>query len=120
MPLSVSFTTCSSMSGSCCCGGLDRSPFGSVFADTWNGSAQTACSMCRLMLALNCGSTWLSTSWPSNSDHISPTVSSPTRVTTARASRCTRSTAARLSSQSCWVRGRRFATGLRSPVSSSR
>ena len=28
------------------------------------------------------GSTSFSTSWPSNSDHISPTVSSPTRVTT--------------------------------------
>jgi hypothetical protein len=33
-------------------------------------------------LSPNCGSIWLSTSRPSNSDHISPTVSSPTRVTT--------------------------------------
>ena len=34
------------------------------------------------MFSENCGSTSLRTSWPSYSDHISPTVSSPTRMTT--------------------------------------
>ena len=70
------------------------------------------------MLAENCGSTSLSTSWPSNSDHISPTVSSPTRVTTPPISSSTVSVARRLSHQSCWVRGSLLAIAFHSPSSS--
>src|SRR5471032_3207087 len=59
MPASVSLTTCSNMSGSCSCGDLERSPLGSVLAETWNGSAFRTASIWRRMLAENCGSTSL-------------------------------------------------------------
>ena len=61
--------------------------------------------MWRSMFSLKRGSISFSTSCPSYSDHISPTVSSPTRVTTPPISSMTASTAARLSHQSAWVRG---------------
>src|SRR4026207_136408 len=80
MPLSVSRTRCSGVSGSWSCGRLERSPLGSVLAETWKGSPCSTRWMWRSMLAENCGSTSFSTSWPSYSDHISPTVSSPPRV----------------------------------------
>ena len=32
------------MSGSCSCGGFERSPFGSVLAETWNGSLRRTLS----------------------------------------------------------------------------
>ena len=60
------------------------------------------------------GSISLRTSCPSYSDHISPTVSSPTRVTMPPRSSSARSTAARLSRQSCFVSGRLAPTGQRS------
>ena len=117
IPASVSRTTCSNMSGSCSCGGFERSPFGSVLAETWKGSTRSTASMWRRMFAEKRGSTSLSTSWPSNSDHISPTVSSPTRVTTPPISSSTVSVARRLSHQSAWVRGSLFATACNSPPS---
>src|SRR6516165_1794087 len=58
------------------------------------------------MFAENAGSISFSTSCPSNSDHISPTVSSPTRVTTPPASSRMASTQARLARQSSRVRVR--------------
>src|SRR5215207_4945512 len=82
MPASVSRATCTIMSGSWSCGRLDRSPLGSVLADTWKRSASSTRLMWRSMLSAKRGSIWLRTSRPSSSDHISPTVSSPTRVTT--------------------------------------
>src|SRR6516162_934425 len=51
MPASVSLTTCSSMSGSCSCGRFERSPFGSVFAETGNKSALSAHDMALEILA---------------------------------------------------------------------
>ena len=57
------------------------------------------------MLAENVGSISLSTSWPSYSDHISPTVSSPTLVTTPPTSSSTVSTAACLACQSALATG---------------
>ena len=42
MPASVSFTTWTSMSGSWSCGRFDRSPLGSVLAETWKGSSLIA------------------------------------------------------------------------------
>ncbi len=54
----------------------------------------------------NCGSTSFSTSCPSKSDHISPTVSSPTRVTTPPMSWKIASVARRFSHQSFWVWGK--------------
>ena len=71
------------------------------------------------MFAENCGSISLSTFCPSNSDHISPTVSSPTRVTTPPASSRMASTQDRLARQSSRVRGGREVVAQRSPDSSS-
>jgi hypothetical protein len=71
------------------------------------------------MFAENAGSISVSTSCPSNSDHISPTVSSPTRVTTPPASSRMASTDARLARQSSRVRGGRDVVAQRSAVSSS-
>ena len=74
--------------------------------------------MCRRMFSPKRGSTSFRTSWPSKSDHISPTVSSPTRVTTPPISSITASTAARLSHQSACVRGSFRPTANVSPSSS--
>src|ERR1700719_2826613 len=57
------------------------------------------------MFAEKAGSTSSRMSCPSNSDHISLTVSSPTRVTTPPISFSTASTASRLACQSACVRG---------------
>ena len=71
------------------------------------------------MFAENAGSISFSTFCPSNSDHISPTVSSPTRVTTPPASSRMASTVSRLARQSSRVRGGREVVAQRSAVSSS-
>jgi hypothetical protein len=63
------------------------------------------------------GSTSSRMSCPSNNDHISPTVSSPTRVTTPPMSSSTTSTAARLAHQSARVRGSLRVTAQISPAS---
>jgi hypothetical protein len=63
------------------------------------------------------GSTSSRMSCPSNSDHISPTVSSPTRVTTPPISLSTASTAACLAHQSARVRGSLRTTAQTSPAS---
>src|SRR5262249_58769033 len=71
------------------------------------------------MFAEKLGSISLSTSWPSYRDHISPTVSSPTRVTTPPASSRTVSTAVCLARQSFLVFGGLPPIAQVSPVSSS-
>lgn len=107
------------MSGSWSWGRLERSPFGSVFAETWKGSAYSAWSMCRLTFSAYAGLIALRTSWPSMSDQTSPIVSSPTRVTTPPTSLSTASVAARFASQSSRVRGGFCWIALTSPVDAS-
>ena len=48
---SVSLTTCTIMSGSCSCGGIERSPLGSVLAETWNTSVSITPLTWRSMLS---------------------------------------------------------------------
>ena len=70
------------------------------------------------MFSAKRGSISFRMSLPSHSDHISPMVSSPTRVTTPPMSFITVSTARRLSSQSFFSKGSRRPMGKRSPSSS--
>ena len=119
MPLSVSRTTRSRTSGSCSRGCLPRSPLGSVLAETWNGSISAARRTWLRMFAEKVGSISSSTSWPSCNDHISPTVSSPTRVTTPPMSSKTVSTAGAWPASRPWTVGGLAPIAQVSPVSSS-
>jgi hypothetical protein len=119
IPRSFSATTRSSTSGSWSCGHFDRSPLGSVLADTWNGSCSVALRTCLTMFSENAGLILFSTSWPSASDHISPTVSSPTLVTTPPAWSRMVSTPRRLACQSSLVIGGLEPMAQVSPLSSS-